>query len=162
MFSKMPYARPLTRRAVLAGAAATAVGLGLSACVPGRSGSGVTEITFYQSKPEVIGYFDEVIKNFHASQSRVRVVHDFSSSLSAGFVRSNPPDLGCLNYNFEIARNVEHGALSDLSDLPEAKRINPDLLPLIEQTASYPGRTSVIPYSFMAAGVLYNRQVFAD
>ena len=158
----MPYARPLTRRAVLAGAAATAVGLGLSACAPGRSGSGVTEMTFYQSKPEVIGYFDEVITKFHASQSRVRVVHDFSSNLSAGFVRSNPPDLGCLNYNFEIARYVEHGALSDLSDMPEAKRINADLLPLVEQTASYPGRTSVIPYSFMAAGVLYNRQIFAD
>ncbi|TFD25240.1 carbohydrate ABC transporter substrate-binding protein [Cryobacterium lyxosi] len=162
MFSKILTPRPLSRRSVLGGAAAAAVSLGLSACTPARFGSGFTEITFHQSKPEVIGYFDEVIENFHAAQSRIRVVHDFSSNLSAGFVRSNPPDLGCLNYNFEIARYVEHGALSDLSDLPEAKRINADLVPLIEQTATYPGRTSVIPYSFMAAGVLYNRQIFAE
>lgn len=160
MFSSIPNSRPITRRTILAGAAAAAVSLGLSACSPGSSA--VTEITFYQSKPEVIGYFDEVIKQFHASQSRIRVVHDFSSNLSAGFVRSSPPDLGCLNYNFEVARYVERGAFSDLSDLPEAKRINPDLLPIIEQTANYPGRTSVIPYSFMAAGVLYNRQIFAQ
>jgi raffinose/stachyose/melibiose transport system substrate-binding protein len=150
----------LNRRTFLAAAGAGAAALGLSACAasPGEA----TTIRFFQSKPEVIGYFGDVIDRFHASQDRVRVVHDFSSNLSAGFVRSNPPDLGCLNYNFEVARFVERGALSDLSDLPEAKRINPDLQPLIDQTASYPGRTSVIPYSLMMAAVLYNRDIFAQ
>ncbi|QHC66098.1 extracellular solute-binding protein [Rathayibacter sp. VKM Ac-2759] len=161
----MPLAPPtaggLSRRALLAAAGAGAAALGLSACASPSASGGVTEITFFQSKPEVIGYFGDVIERFHASQSRIRVVHDFSSNLSAGFVRSNPPDLGCLNYNFEVARFVERGALSDLSDLPEAKRINPAIQPLIEQTASYPDRTSVLPYSLMMAAVLYNRDIFA-
>ncbi|MWV49300.1 extracellular solute-binding protein [Rathayibacter sp. VKM Ac-2803] len=151
----------LSRRALLAVAGAGAAALGLSACASPGSSGGVTEITFFQSKPEVIGYFGDVIDRFHASQSRIRVVHDFSSNLSAGFVRSNPPDLGCLNYNFEVARFVERGALSDLSDMPEAKRINPAIQPLIEQTAAYPDRTSVLPYSLMMAAVLYNRDIFA-
>lgn len=157
-----PSARGLSRRALLTAAGAGAAALGLSACASPSASGGVTEIRFFQSKPEVIGYFGDVIDRFHASQSRIRVVHDFSSNLSAGFVRSNPPDLGCLNYNFEVARFVERGALSDLSDMPEAQRINPDLQPLIEQTASYPGRTSVIPYSLMMASVLYNREIFAE
>ncbi|PPG48032.1 carbohydrate-binding protein [Rathayibacter sp. AY2B3] len=158
-----PHTPPgLSRRSLLAAAGAGAAALGLSGCVSPSGSSGVTEITFFQSKPEVIGYFDEVIERFHAAQSRVRVVHDFSSNLSAGFVRSSPPDLGCLNYNFEVARFVERGALSDLSDMPEAARINPDLQPLIEQTAAYPGRTSVLPYSLMMAAVLYNREIFAQ
>lgn len=157
-----PSARGLSRRALLTAAGAGAAALGLSACASPSASGGVTEIRFFQSKPEVIGYFGDVIDRFHASQSRIRVVHDFSSNLSAGFVRSSPPDLGCLNYNFEVARFVERGALSDLSDMPEAQRINPDLQPLIEQTASYPGRTSVIPYSLMMASVLYNREIFAE
>jgi raffinose/stachyose/melibiose transport system substrate-binding protein len=152
----------LSRRSLLAAAGAGAAALGLAACAsPSGSGRAV-EIVFHQSKPEVIGYFDEVIEKFHAAQSRIRVVHDFSSNLSAGFVRSNPPDLGCLNYNFEVARFVERGAFSDLSDLPEAQRINPALQPLIEQTASYPDRTSVLPYSLMVSAVLYNREIFAQ
>lgn len=160
----MPPRTPsgLSRRTVLAAAGAGAATLGLSACASHPASSGVTEITFFQSKPEVIGYFDDVIERFHAAQSRVRVVHDFSSNLSAGFVRSTPPDLGCMNYNFEVARFVERGAFSDLSDLPEAARINPAIWPLVEQTAAYPGRTSVLPYSLMLASVLYNREIFAQ
>ncbi|MFC8304371.1 extracellular solute-binding protein [Specibacter sp. NPDC057265] len=161
MFSNTPMPRELTRRSLFLAAGAAGLGLGLGACSNSGSG-GVTEITFFQSKPEVIGYFDDLIEKFHASQDRVRVVHDFSSNLSAGFVRNNPPDVGCLNYNFEIARFVDRGALSDLSDLPAAKRINPALQPIIDQTASYPDRTSVLPYSLMVAAVLYNRKIFAD
>ncbi|QHC58087.1 extracellular solute-binding protein [Rathayibacter sp. VKM Ac-2760] len=158
----VPLTTPaLSRRTLLTAAGAGAAALGLAACASPSTSGGVTEITFFQSKPEVIGYFDDVIERFHAVQSRVRVVHDFSSNLSAGFVRTNPPDLGCLNYNFEVARFVERGALSDLSDMDEAKRINPDLHPLIEQTATYPGRTSVLPYSLMMSAVLYNREIFA-
>jgi len=90
------------------------------------------------------------------------VRHDATSNLAGSFVRESPPDIGCLNYNFEISRYVERGALSDLGDMPEAGRILPELKPLIDVTATYPGRTSVIPYSLMAAAVLYNRQIFAQ
>jgi raffinose/stachyose/melibiose transport system substrate-binding protein len=139
---------------------AVGAGLALASCARGSTGSGTTEIVFYQSKPEVIGYFDELIDQFHQSQSRVRVRHDATSNLAGSFVRESPPDIGCLNYNFEISRYVERGALSDLGDMPEAGRIRPDLQPLIDVTATYPHRTSVIPYSLMAAAVLYNREIF--
>jgi raffinose/stachyose/melibiose transport system substrate-binding protein len=151
--------RDLTRRTFLRGLGVAGAGLALASCATG-SGSGVTEITFYQSKPEVIGYFDELITQFHAEQSRVRVHHDATSNLAGSFVRESPPDLGCLNYNFEISRYVERGALSDLGDLPEAGRIREDLQPLVDVTATYPGRTSILPYSLMAAAVLYNRDLF--
>ncbi|WP_412868635.1 ABC transporter substrate-binding protein [Cellulomonas sp. 179-A 4D5 NHS] len=155
--------RDLSRRTFLRALGAAATGLALTGCARGAgSGSGVTEITFFQSKPEVIGYFDELIEQFHESQSRVRVRHDATSNLAGSFVREQPPDIGLLNYNFEISRYVERGVLSDLGDLPEAARVKNDLLPLIEVTASYPGRTSVLPYSLMAAAVLYNREIFAQ
>lgn len=152
----------LSRRSFL-GAGLAGAGLALAGCAPaGRSAELSAELSFHQSKPEAIGYFGDLLRQFRAERPGVRVSHDSSSNLSAGFVRSSPPDVGCLNYNFEVARFVDRGALSDLGGLPEADRVNPDLLPLIDLTASYPGRTSVLPYSLMAAGVLYNRAIFDE
>lgn len=160
MSSLLPLgSREVTRRSFLRGVGAAGATAALASCAPSPS-SGVTEIIFYQSKPEVIGYFDELIEQFHATQDRVRVRHDATSNLAGSFVRETPPDLGCLNYNFEVSRYVERGVLSDLGDMPEAGRILDELQPLIDVTATYPGRTSVIPYSLMAAAVLYNRDVF--
>ncbi|MFJ3029211.1 ABC transporter substrate-binding protein [Curtobacterium sp. NPDC087080] len=153
----------VTRRGFLLGAGGIGAGLALAGCAPlGGSSSRPETITFYVSKPEVIGYFDDVIAKFHDSQSKIRVVRDSTSNMSANFVRNRPPDLGCLNYNYAMVSFVEHGALTDLSDLPEKDTVNPDLWPLMQQTADYPGRTSVLPYSVTAASVIYDKQLFAQ
>lgn len=152
-----------SRRSFLLGAGALGAVGALAGCAPASgSSSAPTEITFYVSKPEVISYFDGVIDQFHRSQDRVRVVRDSTSNMSANFVRNQPPDLGCWNYNFAVAAFVKHGALSDLSDTAEAQSINPALWPLLQQTADYPGRTSAIPYSITAASVIYNQDIFAQ
>ena len=117
---------------------------------------------FLLSKPEAIPYFRDLIAKFNASQSDVEVIFDTSSNLQAGFLRGNPPDLGLLNYNMEMARFMARGALSDLQDMPEAGRILPAVQELVNHLAAYPGRTSVLPYSVMAASVIYNKQIFAD
>lgn len=149
---------PLSRRGLLTASTAAAI-TALSACSGGRSGS---TLSLYQTKPEAIGYFSQLAQDFTASQDRIRVAHDSSSNLSADFVRHNPPDLGCQNYNLEMARFMERGALSDLADMPEAGRIRADVLDLVDQYATYQGRTSVIPYSVTAAAVIYNKRIFDD
>ncbi len=132
---------------------------GLAAC----SGTSDPEtVRFLLSKPEAIPYFRDLIKEYNASQDDVKVVLDSSSNLQAGFLRGNPPDIGMLNYNMEMARFMERGALSDLSDMPAADRILPEVQELVDQYATYPGRTSVLPYSVMAASVIYNKQIFED
>ena len=128
----------------------------------GCSTGGQQTITFYQSKPEAVPYFSKLAEDFTASQSRYRILHDISTNLSASFVRHNPPDLGLQNYNLEMARFMERGALSDLSDLPEAATIRPDIVELTKAYPQYPGRTSVLPYSAMAASMIYNKRIFAD
>ncbi|GAA2041338.1 extracellular solute-binding protein [Agromyces tropicus] len=149
-------------RARLGGTAAAvlAAALALSGC--SAAGSGTEDITFLLSKPEAIPYFQDVVAEFNDSQSEVHVTLDSASNLSAGFLRGNPPDVGLLNYNYEMARFMERGALSDLSDMPEADRIRPDVQELVDQYATYPGRTSVLPYSVAAASVIYNVQMFED
>lgn len=147
-----------TRRHVLAGAGAALAALTAAGC----GATGRPTVTFYQSKPEAIAYFKDLAAKFTASQDRFRILHDSATSLSASFVRDNPPDLGCLNYNLEMGRYMERGALSDLADMPAASTIREDVLQLATSYASYEGRTSVIPYSVTAASVIYNRQIFAE
>lgn len=133
-----------------------------TASLAGCSAGGPETVRFHLSKPEAIPYFRELIAEYNASQDDVEVVLDTSSNLQAGFLRGNPPDIGMLNYNMEMARFMERGALSDLSDMPEADRILPGVQELVDQYATYPGRTSVLPYSVMAASVIYNTQIFED
>ncbi len=144
-------------------AVAIALGVGLVGGLTACAGAGEpAEVRFHLSKPEAIPYFRELVGEYNASQDEVRVVFDTSSNLQAGFLRGNPPDLGLLNYNMEMARFMERGALSDLSDMPEADRIRPEVQELVDQYATYPGRTSVLPYSVMAASVIYNKQIFEE
>lgn len=126
------------------------------------AGDAPETVSFHLSKPEAIPYFRELIKEYNSTQDDVEVVLDSSSNLQAGFLRGNPPDLGLLNYNMEMARFMERGALSDLSDMPEADRILPEVQDLVGQYANYPGRTSVLPYSVMAASVIYNTEIFEE
>jgi raffinose/stachyose/melibiose transport system substrate-binding protein len=152
----------LSRRNFLSALGAAGATIALSACSGGPGGSARQTITFYQSKPEAIPYFGQLARDFTESQSDYRILHDISTNLSASFVRRNPPDLGCLNYNLEMGRFMERGALADLAGVPAAQTIRDDVLDLSTAYASYEGRTSVIPYSVTAASVIYNKRIFAD
>lgn len=148
--------RPLRRRSFIASVMATGA-MALAGCSPSDPRA---TIRFNQSKPEVIPYFRDLLGQFNASQKTTTATHEVTAGLSAAFARNDPPDLGCLNYNFEMARFQERGALSDLSDLPQQKTNAPFIKELLALYPDYPGRTSVLPYSMMGAAVLYNKDIF--
>ncbi|GAA3701230.1 extracellular solute-binding protein [Zhihengliuella alba] len=155
-----PPPSAVSRRRFLTGAAGLA-GLGLAGC--SASASEATEIRFYQTKREVIGHIGDLLQQFRSEHPGIRPIHDTSEgTLNGMFVRSSPPDLALQLYNFEMARFQERGELSDLSDLPQAKLIAPAVQRQLELYPLYPGRTSVLPYSLMAAGVIFNREIFAE
>jgi raffinose/stachyose/melibiose transport system substrate-binding protein len=154
------HSSSLSARIGLASAAILGGSLALGGCA--AAGSGPAEITFHMSKPEAIEHFRGLVAQFNDEQSEVKVTLDTASNLSAGFLRGNPPDVGLLNYNMEMSRFMERGALSDLSDMPEADRIRPEVQDLVDQYSTYPGRTSVLPYSVAAASVIYNVEIFED
>ena len=152
----------LTRRSMM-----KALGLGGAAAVAGpvlvtgcSSSSGRTSIVLEETKPEVIPYFDNLVAKFNASQKSISVTHDSTSSLIAEFVRGNPPDIDCDNYNLTTSIFVARGVLANLADLPQAKTIEPNIQALVTQYASYKGETSVLPYSVAAEGVIYNPDLF--
>jgi ABC-type glycerol-3-phosphate transport system substrate-binding protein len=153
----------VSRRTLIgsAGAGALLGAVGLAGCGGGSAGRGSTTIRFYEQKTEVLAYFDKLLRQFENRRPGIRVVHDDSGFIAPQFVRDEPADVGCFNDNLELARYIERGVLSDLSDLPAARRIPADIRKLSERYAKYPGRTSVLPYSLAAAGVIYNKKIFA-
>jgi raffinose/stachyose/melibiose transport system substrate-binding protein len=144
-------------------AAAAVIALG-GALLAGCSADGRETIRFTFSKREALEFMSGVVADYNASQDDVRVEMDTSGVdvVSASFVRGNPPDLMLANYNFEVARFVQRCALSDLSDTHAAASTRDDLQPLMDQYGVCEGRTSALPYSVMAASVIYNKQIFAD
>jgi raffinose/stachyose/melibiose transport system substrate-binding protein len=140
------------------GAAALAVPGLLAGC--SSSSGGRTTIVLEETKPEVVPYFDSLCAKFNASQNSVKVTHDSISSLIAEFVRGNPPDIDCDNYNLTTSIFVARGVLANLAGLPQAKTIDPNIQALVTQYASYNGETSVLPYSVAAEGVIYNPELF--
>jgi raffinose/stachyose/melibiose transport system substrate-binding protein len=149
----------LSRRTLLKTSSLSALMAGV---LSGCGGGDTTAIRFHQSKPEVIGYFAELIKRFNESHPNLDVTHDATTSLVAGFVREQPPDLALENFLLDVGNFVTRGALADLSDLPEAELIDPVVQEEVFQYASYQDETSVLPYSVTAAGVVYNKALFED
>jgi raffinose/stachyose/melibiose transport system substrate-binding protein len=115
----------------------------------------------YEQKAEVIAYFDNLLRKFEKEFPKISVVHDSTGIIAPQFVRRSPAEVGLFNDNLELARYIKRGQLRDLSHLPSAKRIRGDIGSLTNEYATFPGRTSVLPYSLAAAGVIYNKQIFA-
>ncbi|KQO59788.1 ABC transporter substrate-binding protein [Curtobacterium sp. Leaf261] len=154
----------LSRRTFLVGSTALAA-LGLAGCAtaPQQAAAGAgTTIRFYEQKQEVIAYFDKLLRQYEKANPGISVIHDTTTAIAPQFVRGEPADVGCFNDNLELARYISRGVLSDLSDLPSADSVRTDIRALTNQYATYPGRTSVLPYSLAAAGVIYNKKIFAD
>ena len=135
------------------------VGTALTSCA---AGSTAETIRFTFSKREAIEFMTELVAEYNSSQDEVKVEIDTSGVdvVSASFVRGNPPDIMLANYNYEIARFVQRCALTDLSETDAAAGIRDDLQPLMDQYGSCEGRTSALPYSVMAASVIYNKEIF--
>nr|WP_203138802.1 extracellular solute-binding protein [Microbacterium sp. JZ31] len=130
----------------------------------GCSADGRETIRFAFSKREALEFMNGLVDEYNASQDEVRVEMDTSGIdvVSASFVRGNPPDVMLANYNYEVARYVQRCALTDLSDTEAAANTNEDLAPLMAQYGTCEGRVSAIPYSVMAASVIYNREIFDE
>lgn len=152
----------LSRRSMMKALGFGAAALAGPGLVAGCSSSGgaATRIVFEETKPEVVPYFNNLVAKFNAAHPNIVVTHDFTSSLIAEFVRGNPPAIDCDNYNLTTSIFVARGVLADLSGLPQAQTIDPNIQALVTQYASFHGETSVLPYSVAAEGVIYNVDLF--
>ena len=127
------------------------------------SGDGVTTLKFMQNKREVVQYFDGVIAGFEAQNPDIRVVQDFNEgNFVPSLIRDDPPDVVTRGANSTTADFTERGIFADLSAMPVAATVDPNIQQLVNDWGQYNGQTSALPFSLTAAGVIYNKDIFAQ
>lgn len=131
------------------------------------SEDGKTQIEIVQYKPEAANYFSMVEKEFNEThddiQLKISSPNDAMTILRTRFIREDYPDIigigGDINYSYFVEAEI----LADVSDYKGLQNINQAYLDIDEALELVPtDGTYAVPYVANAAGVLYNRDMFAE
>ena len=132
-----------------------------------NSKSGKVEIELVQYKPEAVDIFEQLEKEFNETHDDIHLKisspNDATTILKTRFIREDYPDIigigGDINYSYF----VDSGILADLSDYEGLGEVKPAYLDIIEGLEFVPTEgTYGLPYVANAAGVLYNKDMFAE
>lgn len=147
----------------LCGAAAA---LTLAGCGGAKDDSKI-QIELVSYKPEAANYFEMVEEEFNATHDDIHLTisspNDAMTILKTRFIREDYPDIlgigGDINYSYFVDAEI----LADVSDYPGLKNINQGYLDIAEALELVPTEgTYAVPYVANAAGILYNRDMFAE
>ena len=126
-----------------------------------------TEIEIVQYKPEAANYFKTVEEQFNATHDDIHLTisspNDAMTILKTRFIREDYPDIigigGDINYSYFVDAQI----LEDVSGYGGLSSINQGYLDIAEALELVPvDGTYIVPYVANAAGVLYNREMFAQ
>lgn len=139
---------------------------GVAGC-SNESSDGKTHIEIVQYKPEATDYFDALEEEFNATHDDIQLTidspNDASTILRTRFIREDYPDIigigGDINYSYYVDAEI----LADVSDyqgMDDIKQAYKDINEALEivPTDGIYG----VPYVANAAGILYNRDMFAE
>lgn len=125
------------------------------------------EIEIVQYKPEAANYFETVEEEFNATHDdivlNISSPNDATTILKTRFIREDYPDIigigGDINYSYFVEAEI----LADISDYPGLADINSAYVDIAEALELVPtDGTYIVPYVANAAGVLYNKDMFAE
>ena len=126
-----------------------------------------TEIEIVQYKPEAANYFKTLEEQFNATHDDIHLTisspNDAMTILKTRFIREDYPDIigigGDINYSYFVDAQI----LEDVSGYGGLSSINQGYLDIAEALEFVPvDGTYIVPYMANAAGVLYNREMFAQ
>ncbi len=125
------------------------------------------EIEIVQYKPEAANYFKAVEEEFNAANDRIHLTisspNDAMAILKTRFIREDYPDIigigGDINYSYFVDAKI----LADVSEYEGLQDINQGYLDIAEALELIPTEgTYIVPYVANAAGILYNKDMFAE
>lgn len=125
------------------------------------------EIEIVQYKPEAANYFKTVEDEFNATHDTIHLTisspNDAMTILKTRFIREDYPDIigigGDINYSYFVDAEI----LADITDYEGLGDINQGYLDIAESLELVPTEgTYILPYVANAAGILYNKDLFAE
>lgn len=129
--------------------------------------SGKVEIELVQYKPEAVDIFEQLEKEFNETHDDIHLKisspNDATTILKTRFIREDYPDIIGIGVDINYSYFVDSGILADLSDYEGLSEVKPAYLDIIEGLEFVPTEgTYGLPYVANAAGVLYNKDMFAE
>lgn len=158
--------RALTRRSFLGLSAAAAAGLALTGCEGERS-DGRTEIEFVSYKREAVSIFDALTAEFNETNDHIYLnfssPNDAVTIMKTRFVREDYPDVVAIGGDASYADFVDSNILADVTEYPGMANVQPAYQEIMKSVTYVPmDGIYGVPYIANAAGMLYNKDMFAD
>lgn len=158
--------KPISRRSLLGLSAAGAASLMLGGCSETRP-DGKTEVEFVSYKQEAVNIFNQLAEEFNASSDDVYLnftsPNDAVTIMKTRFVREDYPDVVAIGGDASYADFVDSNILADMTDYPGMDNIQ-DAYKEIMRSVTYVPMDGIygVPYIANAAGMLYNKDMFAE
>lgn len=159
--------RALSRRSFLGlSAAAVAAGLALTGCEGERS-DGRTEIEFVSYKREAVSIFDALTAEFNETNDHIYLnftsPNDAVTIMKTRFVREDYPDVVAIGGDASYADFVDSNILADVTEYPGMANVKPAYQEIMKSVTYVPmDGIYGVPYIANAAGMLYNKDMFAE
>ena len=158
--------RALTRRSFLGLSAAAAAGLALTGCEGERS-DGRTEIEFVSYKREAVSIFDALTTEFNETNDHIYLnftsPNDAVTIMKTRFVREDYPDVVAIGGDASYADFVDSNILADVTEYPGMAKVQPAYQEIMKSVTYVPmDGIYGVPYIANAAGMLYNKDMFAE
>lgn len=158
--------RALTRRSFLGLSAAAAAGLALTGCEGERS-DGRTEIEFVSYKREAVSIFEAFMAEFNETNDHIYLnftsPNDAVTIMKTRFVREDYPDVVAIGGDASYADFVDSNILADVTEYPGMANVQPAYQEIMKSVTYVPmDGIYGVPYIANAAGMLYNKDMFAE
>ena len=158
--------RALTRRSFLSLSGAVAAGLALTGC-EGQRSDGRTEIEFVSYKREAVSIFEALMAEFNESNDHIYLnftsPNDAVTIMKTRFVREDYPDVVAIGGDASYADFVDSNILADVSGYPGMEKVQPAYQEIMKSVTYVPmDGIYGVPYIANAAGMLYNKDMFAE
>ncbi|WP_275100718.1 ABC transporter substrate-binding protein [Olsenella profusa] len=158
--------RTLTRRSFLSAAGAAAAGLVLAGCTSERA-DGKVEVEIVSYKQEAVSTFEQLMEEFNSTHDDIYLnitsPADAVTIMKTRFVREDYPDVIGIGGDGDYASFVDSNILADVSDCPTENEVKDSYKDILKSVTYVPmDGIYGVPYVANAAGMLYNKDMFAE
>lgn len=137
----------------------------LSGC-NSQKADGKIHIEFFQSKPESVATFDQLIKKFEKEHPTIDIeqnnVPDSETVLRTRLVKEDVPDIMAIGGNATYGDIAEEGLLYDFSKDTAIDRVIPNYVNMLNLLGRKGQENNGIPFATNANMVLYNKDKFQE
>ena len=157
---------PITRRSLLGLGAAGAAGLMFSGCATERA-DGKIEVEIVSYKQEAVSIFEQLMDEFNAAHDDIYLnitsPADAVTIMKTRFVREDYPDVIGIGGDADYASFVDSSILADVADCDTISKVSPAYQDILKSVTYVPmDGIYGVPYVANAAGMLYNKDMFAE